>query len=78
VLFARLAASMVIVFYVAGITANTWLDRLIGPRSGNPAEDAIIVVGFGMFTVVGALLVARRPENPIGWFLSAASLVVIT
>jgi len=77
VLFARLAASMVIVFYVAGITANTWLDRLIGPRSGNPAEDAIIVVGFGMFTVVGALLVARRPENPIGWFLSAASLVVL-
>ena len=75
--FARLAALMVIVLYVAGITANAWLDRLIGPRSGNPAEDAIIVVGFGMFTVVGALLVARRPENPIGWFLSAASLVVL-
>jgi len=77
VLFARLAASMVIVFYVAGIAANAWLDRLIGPRSGDPVEDAIVTVGFGMFAVVGALLVARRPGNPIGWILSATSLVVL-
>ncbi|MDQ3318286.1 MAG: hypothetical protein M3522_13280, partial [Actinomycetota bacterium] len=42
-----------------------------------PVEDAIVVVGLGMFTVVGALLVARRPGNPIGWILSATSLVVL-
>ncbi len=77
VLFARLAASMVIVIYVAGIAANAWLDRLIDPQSGDPVEDAIAVVGLGMYAVVGALLVARRPENPIGWILSAASLVIL-
>ncbi len=76
-LFARLAASMVIVFYVVGIASNAWLDLRIGPSGGNPVEDAIVTVGFGMFAVVGALLVARRPGNPIGWILSATSLVVL-
>ncbi len=77
VLFARLAALMVIVLYVAGIAANRWLDRRIGPGGGNPVEDVIVSVGFGMFALVGALLVARRPGNPTGWILSVTSLVVL-
>ena len=72
----RLAALAVLVLYAAGIAANRWLDRLIGPRSGDPVEDAIVIIGFGMFAVVGALLVARRPGNPVGWILSVASLTV--
>ncbi|QIN83835.1 hypothetical protein GBA63_15215 [Rubrobacter tropicus] len=76
VLLARLAAGMVLVLYVAGIAVNRWLDRRIGPGGGNPVEDAIMIVGFGMFAVVGALLVARRPGNLIGWILSVTSLVV--
>ena len=68
---------MVLVLYVAGIAANVWLDRLIAQRGDSPVEDAIVVVGFGMFAAVGALLVARRPGNPIGWILSAASLVAL-
>ena len=68
---------MVLVLYVAGIAANRWLDRRIGPGGGNPVEDAIVVVGFGMFALVGALLVARRPGNLIGWILSVTSLVVL-
>lgn len=77
VLLARLAALGVLVFYVVGIAANAWLDRIIGPRGGDSVEDAIVFVGFGTFAVVGALLVARRPGNPIGWILSVASLVVL-
>ena len=73
----RVAALVVIVLYVAGIVANAWLGRLIGPRSGEPVEEAIIAVGFGMFAVVGAFLVAQRPGNPVGWILSAASLVTV-
>ena len=61
-LLGRLAASMVLVFYVAGIAANAWLDRIIGPRGGDPVEDAIVFVGFGTFAVVGALLL-----EPCGW-----------
>jgi hypothetical protein len=76
-LFARLAALAVLVLYVAGIVAIVWLDRRIDQDSGNPVEDAIVTVGFGMFAVVGALLVARRPGNPIGWIMSAASFVVV-
>jgi hypothetical protein len=76
-MLARVAALMVLVLYVAGIAANVWLDRLIAPSGDSPVEDAIVVVGFGMFAAVGALLVARRPGNPIGWILSAASLVTL-
>ena len=74
--FARVVAGLVVLLYVAGIAANRWLDRRIGPGGGNPVEDAIMSVGFGMFALVGALLVARRPKNPIGWILGATSLVV--
>jgi len=66
----------VLVLYVAGIAVKVWLDHLIEARTRNPWEDAVVSVGFGMFAAVGALLVARRPGNPIGWILSAASLVV--
>jgi hypothetical protein len=75
-MLARAAALMVLIAYVAGIAANAWLDRFIGPSGEDPVEDAIVIVGFGMSAVVGALLVARRPGNPIGWILSVASLVV--
>jgi len=76
-MLARAAALIVLVLYVAGIAANRWLDRRIGPGGGNPVEDAIVVVGFGLFALVGAVLVARRPGNLIGWILSVASLVVL-
>ena len=74
----RLAALAVLVCYAAGVVAIVWLNRRIDQGSGNPVEDAIVTVGFGMFAVVGALLVARRPGNPVGWILSATSLVVLT
>ena len=57
---------MVFVLYVAGIAANRWLDRRIGPGGGNPVADVIVAVGFGMFALLVALLVARRPGNLIG------------
>jgi hypothetical protein len=75
-LLGRLAAAAVLVLYVASTAANVWLDRSVGPGRGNPVEDAVVSVGFGMFAAVGALLVARRPGNPIGWILSVTSLVV--
>jgi hypothetical protein len=35
----------------------------------------VLFVGFGMFAVVGALLVAKRPDNRVGWIMSAAALI---
>ena len=75
-LFAWVVASLVVFFYVAGMAALILLERRFGLQGDDPVEGLVIFAGFGMFVVVGALLVAKRPANPIGWILSAASLVV--
>ncbi len=73
---ARLAALLVLVVYVAGLSVNAWLARRIGLRGENSLEDMVLFVGFGMFAVVGALLVAKRPDNTIGWIMGASALIV--
>jgi hypothetical protein len=66
----------VVSLYVAGMAAIILLERRIGLQDKDPVEGLTIFGGFGMFVVVGAVLVAKRPGNPIGWILSAASLLV--
>jgi MFS family permease len=44
----------------------------------DPASFGLFVLGFGAFTVVGALVVAHRPRNPIGWMFSAIALLAFT
>jgi hypothetical protein len=75
-LFALAVAWLVVLIYVAGMAGFTLLERRIGSQSEDPVEGLVIFAGFGMFVVVGALLVAKRPANPIGWIMSVASLVV--
>jgi hypothetical protein len=51
-------------------------------RVGNGANllddvgGMVLNVGFGAFAVVGALLVAKRSTNLIGWIMSAIALMV--
>ena len=33
-------------------------------------------VGFGMFAAMGALLIAKRPRNAVGWILAGAALLI--
>jgi hypothetical protein len=66
----------VVTLYVAGMAGLILLERRIELQGEDPVEGLVLFGGFGMFVVVGALLVAKRPANPIGWILSAASLVV--
>jgi hypothetical protein len=75
-LFARVAAWLVVPVYVAGVVALAILERRIGSWGEDPVEGLALFVGFGVFAEVGALLVAKRPGNPIGWILSGASLLV--
>jgi hypothetical protein len=75
-LLARVAVWMVLILYVAGVLNNYWLESRFRLRGEHPLPDALLVVGFGAFAVVGALLVARRPANPIAWILSTAALTV--
>jgi MFS family permease len=44
----------------------------------DPASFGLFVLGFGAFMVVGALVVAHRPRNPIGWMFSAIALLAFT
>ena len=74
-LFARVVAWLVVPVYVAGIVANAWLERRTETGGEAPVEDVMLSVGFGMFAVVGAVLVAKRPGNLIGWIVSAAALI---
>jgi hypothetical protein len=75
-LIARVVALLVVCIYVAGMAALILLERRFGLQGEDPVEGLVLFSGFGMFAVVGALLVAKRPANPIGWIMSAASLVV--
>jgi hypothetical protein len=70
------ASWLVVPIYVAGVVALVILERRIGSPGENPIEGLVTLVGFGVFAVVGALLVAKRPGNPTGWILSGASLLV--
>ncbi len=73
---ARVVAWLVVPLYVAGMFTTFWLERRLGLRDDNPVEGVVLIVGFGAFAVVGALLVAKRPANLIGWIMAAVGLMV--
>ncbi len=75
-LLAARAAWLVVCVYTAGVGAAIWLERVTPAQGRISAESVVLFVGFGMFAVVGALLVARRPANIIGWILSVIALIV--
>jgi hypothetical protein len=65
--------------YVAGNCAFYLFERGAGLENGALLDDVVgmvLTVGFGAFAVVGALLVARRPTNLIGWIMAAIALMV--
>jgi hypothetical protein len=75
-LLAQVVAWLVVPLYVAGISALFWFEHRLGVGNENPAQDVLLVTGFGMFAIVGALLVAKRPANVIGWILSVVALMM--
>ncbi|MBA2345039.1 MAG: hypothetical protein H0V83_08150 [Rubrobacter sp.] len=76
---ARVVAWLVVPLYVAGVGVTYFLERGAGLWSENPVENVqslVFDVGFGAFAVVGAMLLAKRPANLIGWILSAIALLL--
>jgi hypothetical protein len=71
------AWSMLMVFVVSVVVAAI-LGVADGSFQQDPANFAVYVLGFGAFMVVGALVVAHRPGNPIGWIFSAIALLAFT
>ena len=75
-LFARVAGWLIVPLYVAGICTSYLLERGAGVPPAYPMEDVVIRVGFGAFAVVGALLVAKRPTNLVGWIMATIALMM--
>jgi hypothetical protein len=71
------AWSMLAVFVVS-MVFTTLLTVANGTFQQDPAGFVVLVLGFGAFMVVGALVVAHRPSNAIGWIFSAVGLLSIT
>ena len=71
------AWSMLAVFIVSVVFA-TILGVADGSLQQDPAGFVVYVLGFGAFMVVGALVVAHRPGNPIGWIFSSIALLAFT
>jgi hypothetical protein len=71
---------LIVPLYVAGNCAFYFFRRGAGLGNGaNLLDDVVgmvLNVGFGAFAVVGALLVAKRSTNLIGWIMSAIALMV--
>jgi hypothetical protein len=74
--FASAAGWLIVPLYGAGLFANYWLENRLGLQNENTLEDTVLVAGFGAFAAVGALVVVKRPNNPIGWILAAVALMV--
>jgi hypothetical protein len=72
-----IAWSMLAVFLVGVVLAT-----ILGVANGTFQQDAtnqlLLLVGFSAFMVVGALIVAHRPGNAIGWIFSAIALLAFT
>jgi signal transduction histidine kinase len=69
VLLARILAGLTLVgFAIGGVF--TVLDAMQGTAgTGDPVGDAMYVVAFSAFPIMGYVLATRRPENAVGWLM---------
>jgi hypothetical protein len=76
----RVVGWLIVPLYVAGTCAFYFFRRGAGLGNGaNLLDDVVgmvLNVGFGAFAVVGALLVAKRSTNLIGWIMAAIAFMV--
>jgi MFS family permease len=72
-----IAWSMLAVFLV-GVVLATILGFANGTFQQDATNQLLLLVGFSAFMVVGALIVAHRPGNAIGWIFSAIALLAFT
>jgi two-component system, NarL family, sensor kinase len=67
---------------LAGSAVCLVVGLVLGIANGAFQQDVVnqflLVVGLSVLMVVGALLVAHRPGNAIGWLFSAIALLAVT
>jgi hypothetical protein len=75
--WAWVAWSMLAVYLVSMVAAII-LSVVNGTFQPDAAGQVGLALGFSAFMVVGALVVAHRPSNAIGWIFSAIGLLAFT
>src|SRR5215218_4883392 len=79
-ILSRAVGYLIVPLYVVGVCATYRLERGAGLREEagliGIIETALLNVGLGAFAVVGALLLLKRPANPIGWIMVANAFMV--
>ena len=79
-IFSRAVGYLIVPLYVAGVCATYLLRRGAGLRDEagliGIVETALLNVSLGAFAVVGALLLLKRPANPIGWIMVANAFML--
>jgi hypothetical protein len=68
---------MLAVFAIS-LAAGLPLAVANGTFQQDAGSQLLLVLGFSAFMVVGALIVAHRPGNAIGWLFSAIALLAVT
>jgi hypothetical protein len=67
---------------LAVVIVSLVVGLLLAVANGTFQQDAgnqlLLILGFSAFMVVGALIVAHRPNNAIGWTFSASALLAFT
>ena len=71
------AWSMLAVFAVS-LVVGLPLAVANGTFQQDAGNQVLLVLGFSAFMVVGALIVAHRPSNAIGWIFTAIGLLAAT
>jgi hypothetical protein len=71
------AWSMLAVFVVS-VVVGLILAVANGEFQQDAANQVLLLLGFSAFMVVGASVVAHRPDNAIGWTFSAIALLAVT
>jgi hypothetical protein len=64
--------------FVVSVTALCVLAVATGNIRQVPSDNVALLLAFTAFMVVGALIVAHRPGNPVGWIFSAIGLLAVT
>jgi hypothetical protein len=65
-------------FFVVSMVFAIILAVANGTFQQDAANQVMLFLGFSAFMVVGALIVAHRPGNAIGWIFSASALLAFT
>jgi hypothetical protein len=61
--------------FIAGMGSIFWQQHRFGLAHDSSVEDILVLLGFGGFAVVGALLVAKRPNNSVSWIMITIGLM---